>query len=261
MLRPDGLRAHLEQFHWDCSDIDIVNKDVEGEGPDAHDLLRGSIWDQIWTDMRAGEYQAILIGTPCETASKARTGPPGPRPLRTPDHLYGLPRDQLTEAEHKQVQEGTYFALQSAKTATLARTLGIPWAIENPDPANNPVSLFNLPEWRSLANLPEVDHVDFHQCPMGAETAKPTRILFWGLDLANLVGFCNHAKQWWTFTTHSGKQRSVFAPHPPLAGRRREDGNMATKAAAAYPAELNLRLAKAIAASDKPRRRASVATE
>ena len=89
----------------------------------------------------------------------------------------------------------------------------------------------------------------WHQCPMGAETAKPTRILHWGIDLSALAGRCNHPKQSWTFRTLSGKNKTVFAPHPPLADRRREDGSMATKAAAAYPAEMNRRIAEAIAAT------------
>ena len=130
--------------------------------------------------------------------------------------------------------------------------LGIPWAIENPDPNGNPVSLFNLPEWQDLARRPGVRSWDFHQCPMGAETAKPTRILSWGMDLSPLIGTCSHPKQWWTFRDHKNKRRSVWAAHPPLAGRRREDGSMATKAAAAYPAEMNGRLAAAVARARPP---------
>ena len=201
--------------------------------------------------MRAGEYQAIFMGTPCETASRARTGPPGPRPLRSPAHIYGLPRAQLTEAEHTQVRNGTYLALMSAATATLAMELGIPWGIENPDPEGNPVSLFNLPEWQALANAPGVKFIDFHQCPMGAETSKPTRILHWGCDLSHLAGRCNHPARWWEYTDHRGRPRRSWGPHPPLANRRREDGSMATRAAAAYPAEMNARLARGLAATSQ----------
>ena len=185
MLREDG-RAHLQHLGWDCSDIDLVNKDVPGESEEIHDLSRASIWDQVQADIRAGQYQAVFFGTPCETASKARTGPPGPRPLRSAEFIYGLPRDQLTPAEHDQVKLGTYFALQTAATATIATELGIPWAIENPDPTGNAVSLFNLPEWISLSRSPGVQQWDFHQCPMGSETAKPTRIISHSLSLIHI---------------------------------------------------------------------------
>ena len=245
-LRTDGVRAQLAQMGWDCSDFDIVNvgvfpDEVEGE----HDLSRDARWTQIIADLKAGEYAGVLAGTPCETASRARTGPPGPRPLRSPDHLYGLPRDQLTDAEYAQVRLGTYFALKTAEVMTLCLQLGIPWAIENPDPDGNPVSLFNLPEWRQLAAKPGVRAWDFHQCPMGAETAKPTRVLASGLDLTSLIGFCNHPPREWHYQDHRGRWRTSWGPHPPIKGRRREDGTMATKAAAAYPGEMNRRLATA----------------
>jgi len=73
MLRPDGLAAMLRTHGWDCSDIDIVNANIPGENAASHDLLRASVWDQIQVDTRQGQYQAIVMGTPCETASKART--------------------------------------------------------------------------------------------------------------------------------------------------------------------------------------------
>eukprot|EP00969_Alexandrium_andersonii_P018755 818732-Alexandrium_andersonii.AAC.1 len=36
------------------------------------------------------------MGTPCETYSRARVGPPGPRPLRSARHIYGLPKSELS---------------------------------------------------------------------------------------------------------------------------------------------------------------------
>ena len=251
-LRPDGVRAKLADIGWDCSDHDIVMAKELGEPTAVHDLSCDAVWEQIHSDMRKGEYEAVLMGTPCETASRARTGPPGPRPLRSPEHIYGLPRDQLTPEEFEQVRLGTYFALKTAETAVLATELRIPWAIENPDPSDNPVSLFHLPEWVDLARSPHVRTWDFHQCPMGAETAKPTRMLSWGIDLSNLLGSCTHAKRMWHYTDHAGKKVQKFAAHPPLAGRRREDGTMATKAAAAYPADMNFRLAAAVSKARCP---------
>ena len=38
MLREDEIRAKLATLGWDCSDIDIVNKDVPGEDATIHDL-------------------------------------------------------------------------------------------------------------------------------------------------------------------------------------------------------------------------------
>ena len=111
------------------------------------------------------------------------------------------------------------------------------------------MSLFNLPEWKQLAKTPGVNVTDFHQCPMGAETSKPTRIISKGLDLTSLLGTCSHPKKHWKYKDQGRQEQTVFARHPPLAGRLRDDGSMATKAAAAYPTEMNKRLAAAIAHS------------
>ena len=252
MDRPDGVAAHLFSLGWDTTDVDIVNVDIPGETTAAHDLASDSHWDQIHRDMKAGLYQGLGFGTPCETASRARTGPPGPRPLRSVQYIYGLPSSQLTSAELDQVRLGTFFALKTAATALLACQLLIPWFLENPDPAGNPVSLFNLPEWLELASTPGVQCVDFHQCPMGAETAKPTRMLYFLMDLGSLAGRCNHPTRKWTYTDHKSAVRTKWGPHPPLANRLREDGSMATKSAAAYPSEMNRRIARAIAATAPP---------
>ncbi len=228
--------------------MDVVNIESPADS-DTQDLLQDHLWERLLQDLQRGQYHAVAMGTPCETASRARTGPPGPRPLRSSQHIYGLPKSMLSESEHTQVKQGTYFALQSARTASAAHALGIPWLIENPDPHGNPVSLFNLPEWLQLADLPGVSHVDFHQCTLGAETAKPTRLLFGGLALSHFSARCDHPKKEWRYNNREGVPSSCFAPHPPLAGRRRSDGAYATKAAAAWPSRMNKAIATAIAAS------------
>ena len=247
MDRKDGLAAYLYAHGWHCTDIDVVNASIPGESKDKHDLCSIALWDQIRDDIAAGHYQCVGFGTPCETASRARRGPPGPRPLRSTEHIYGLPKSQLTQAESEQVRTGTFFALQSSQTAIHAIRHQVSWWLENPDPSGNPVSLYNLPEWQALASMPEVQHIDFHQCPMGSETAKPTRILFYRMDLSSLQGSCTHEPREWTFNDHAGRSKTTWGPHPPLAGRRREDGCMATKAAAAYPALMNQNIAQAMA--------------
>eukprot|EP00969_Alexandrium_andersonii_P325213 14369922-Alexandrium_andersonii.AAC.1 len=63
------------------------------------------------------------MGTPCETFSRARTGPPWPRPLRDSENLYGLPKDRLTPEEYEQVRLGAYFALRSIQLATTCASL------------------------------------------------------------------------------------------------------------------------------------------
>ena len=107
--------------------------------------------------------------------------------------------------------------------------------------------MFKLDEFVKLAALPGVWHVDFHQCRWSGETTKPTRVLYFGVDLSELELRCNHPPQWWDYWTPRWEKKWTFAPHPPLAGRVRDNGDFATKAAAAYPAPMNKACADKIA--------------
>ena len=79
--------------------------------------------------------------------------------------------------QHEQVRLGTFYALKTAEAATAAHSRGIPWAIENPEPWEGHISMWLLPGFMALASLPGVQTVNFDQCTIGAETAKPTRVL------------------------------------------------------------------------------------
>ena len=216
-------------------------------GPD-QDLASDATWSKIFHEIRSGTYDFVFLGTPCTTFSRARTGPPGPRPLRSVEFPYGFPKAQLKEREQKEVAQGTYFALQSLEACKICHQSSVGFGLESPKPTSGVVSIFTLPEGVEVARLPNVNYTEFDQCTLGAETAKPTRIMFWGIDLSGLQSVCNHPKQWWTYRDWSGRTRNSFSAHPPLAGRLRDSGEPATKAAAAYPVGLNLEIVKAVIA-------------
>ena len=197
--------------------------------------------------MEEGKVWGAFHGTPCTTFSAARNGPPGPRPLRDLKHPYGLPKTSLTIQEQQEVRLGSYFALKSAAFCKLMYEHNLPFGLENPRPRKGIVSMFDLSEFVSLAALRGVSTVDFDQCPYGAETAKPTRVIFSEVDLTVLFAQCNHEPREWTWKDWHGRTVTARRPHPPLAGRLRDSGEPATKAAAAYPSDLNLRLAEAFA--------------
>ena len=173
--RPDGFASFVQEKSGKCRDVDIVNKTATDTF--SHDLADDSLWLLLMDEFRKGIYNALFLGTPCTTFSAARTGPPGPRALRSPQHPYGLPKKELTIRENEEVRLGTYFALKSAEFCKMAVDTQRPFALENPKPKKGVVSLFDLPEMLAVAKMPGVRVVDFDQCPFGAETAKPTRIL------------------------------------------------------------------------------------
>ena len=213
---------------------------------EASDLVGDSLWVKILSDISSGVYDFVWIGTPCNTFSVARELPPGPRPLRSLDQIRGLPKHLLTPKEIIQLDQGNFFALKSAQAASLCLKSNVGFAVENPEPFSKSVSLFLLPEFVELASQPAVKSVDFDQCMFGAETKKPTRVLYAHADFSKLHRRCCHPSRWWEFQDFHGNWRRIHAPHPPLAGRRRESGDYATKQAAAYPGALNHAIVKTI---------------
>jgi len=238
----------LSTFGWDTVEVDVRNVAL-GDPVADMDLLNDSLWQLLLKDVAARRYAAVWLGTPCTTFSVAKG-----RPLRSLDAIYGLPRRSaadpsgLSQEEVLQVQQGTYFAQRSIEVLALALRLGIPAALENPSPWPGRVSIFLLPEMLRLLESAGVDYVDFHQCPMGAETAKPTRVVSVHCDMSSLVGWCDHRPQWWRYRTPARRWARCFRPHPPLKGRILDDGSWATAAAAAYPSEMYRRIAEAFVA-------------
>ena len=113
-------------------------------------------------------------------------GPPGPVALRTIDQIYGKHKSTLSISDNEALRLGNYFALKSAEMAKTCLSVGVGFGIENPEPWPNSPSLFLLPELITLSNNPLVHTLDFDQCTLGAETAKPTRILYSVIDLSHL---------------------------------------------------------------------------
>ena len=131
--RVDGLAAYLSKLRVPCVDLDIVIF-RQGEIKSSHDLSSDSLWETLRSELEGGRILALWFGTPCSTFSKARGHGPGPRPLRSVQHIYGLPRSELRESEHQQVREGTYFALKTCELAQAAHRLGVASASKTRSP-------------------------------------------------------------------------------------------------------------------------------
>ena len=80
--------------------------------------------------MRAGLVRAGHLGTPCNTFSRARDRPPGTPPLRSNDHVMGLPH--LAPHDLVKVQDGNLFMRFSVSIMLLAGSLNLAFTMENP---------------------------------------------------------------------------------------------------------------------------------
>ena len=204
--------------------------------------------DTAWTHYNSAlaTYSFVMIGVECKTLSRAGQNPGGPRPLRSKALPAGLPSHTLTQSEKDDLNTANYFITQCVRLAWRCLSLDIGFAIENPEPWDPEApSLWDLNNVAELCADTRVSIVDFDQCMWGSDSRKPTRIAYFKVDLSSLSRRCNHKPHWLNVTNYKGHTKKVWGPHPPLI-RQKQDGQFATKAAAAYPAHLNIQLAEQI---------------
>jgi len=173
---------------------------------------------------------------------------PGPPVLRTEEAPYGA-FGHLSEKDQQKVRDHNFLIERTSRFMELAYDLGIPGWIENPQPMGDHISGFDLFGFPQLMEKPEVKVRDFDQCRYGADSTKPTRLVFWGFTFRGVLNKrCNHRPQKWVYTDLSGRTRTVYQPHRPIQGRRDADGiTIGTKGASAYPSLMNRLLAEEIA--------------
>jgi len=229
--------------------VDIVNAELSNQ-----DIVDDIAWETWKAKLRAGAYYFLFCGTPCETFSHARQVQPGPPPLRSVEHPRGIPT--LSGKLKEQVRLGNLFVCRTAEACTIIHGVGGGFAIENPRRWGSEPSLFAMDEIVELARVSGAESVDLDQCCYGAVATKPTTLLFKGVNFADMARRCSHPPQKWTKPYGA----EYWAPHESLVGRRREDGQWATKALGAYPTEFNRELAQRITAA-APTLGAACATE
>ena len=225
--RKGDLADMLKELGWAVCSCDIKQ-------PIPTNLLDQATKAAVLEDVEMQVFDAVFLGTPCETYSALREIRPGPKPLRSESELMGV-SSGLNEAEKKQLMEGNLHTEFSADVMEKAHKSYTPFTVENPEPIN-PVSIFNTPRFKKIAQLRNVRNSDFDQCCVGCEAKKPTRLMKYRIEYTGLHGKrCMHEIQ--TFKDEEGKE--YRAAHERVAQRRRttSDGKSeyASKALGNYP--------------------------
>lgn len=193
-----------------------------------------------------GEYDAVFLGTPCETYSALREIQPGPRPLRSAEQLEGL-TEGLSDREKKQLKEGNAHTDFSGTVMQICHATMVPFIMENPEPIKE-VTIFKMKAILGVASLRGVSHADFDQCCFGCSATKPTRLMGYDVDLSHVNGKrCNHEVK----TFHDKEGKEYRAAHERVAQRKVQgpggQWEYASKSLGNYPAEFCEVIAKALA--------------
>ena len=246
--RPDGLAAFLARFGIDAVMIDA---DPENGGDASDDILSDEVYDRLMKNVKAGVFLAIVAAPPCSTFSISRfiDGPKGKGApvVRTRKHIRGIPK--VDPKHRRELVLANSIVARTAGLLAAAHEVGTQWIIENPadrgDPASHRIWLHDdhgplwiMPEIIALARVCSASSCTFPMCAFSSPWQKYTTLTF-------SAGF----EEW---LAPLNKLSCEHASHAEPAGGQNTNGEWQSARAAAYPADFNFYLARAIAALASP---------
>lgn len=156
----------------ECHSIDLVR------GED-HNILDDQLWPRLRKDIQDRKYNAVIITPPCNTHSRARHSTvKGPSPVRSRKYPYGYP--WLYGSSKRKVREANRFVEIMVEGFHEAVKVQAAYLGEHPEDlgvaasGQLPATIWSLPE---VMALPQACTGALFQCPFGAPTSKPTRLI------------------------------------------------------------------------------------
>ena len=258
--RTNGLSDRLTQFGW--ARIDQIDNDPDLGGGWDHDLLNDEKFTQLRQRCASGMYHGLIVGFPCSTFSISRFfdaggDDGGPPPVRNADNPDGLPLSSIPAAHHRELRMTNKLLDRTVELIIAARQSPARTTVIVENPADRSIvgsnqysrdmemhgSLFATSAFKKLrAAIPDSSMCTFAQCRfnssmgVGHPYQKYTTLWYTNdaahvLDQLNEPTFqCNHPEG-----THEKK-----------AGGRNASGGWESKASAAYPDGLNVRISMAL---------------
>ena len=183
------------------------------------DLTNPKVMSTLELWIKTGIVEALVMGTPCESMSRARRAPAWsrmPHQLRAKDHPAGLP--SLSAADNQKVEMGNLLSRRAARLAQLALSHNVLGLEENPSGS----FLWMLHGRPSRSADSRWHRQVFEQCMFGVKYRKRTRIDSWLFSLPALQHTCGSKR-----CTHSGDKHQVLTSF--------DGSGFCTSKAAAYP--------------------------
>ena len=163
------------------------------------DLSVPGFWDPLFSEIKAGSWDVLILSPPGSTFSRARSrhdGRNGPRPVRDHSYPWGFP--WLRNADRDRVSEANFFIKQCMQAAKLQNHAGQCWLLVHPEDLGltssglRPASIWQLPDVRSLVSEKGFSFA-LHLCHFGAAAPTPTRVA------GRLPAWNHFGVQWPTF--------------------------------------------------------------
>ena len=179
------------------------------------DLSEDHAWEVLRYICTTCDVVAVHLAPPCGTCSKARgipmpDGSPGPQPVRSAEHLLGLPA--LSEMDSLKVTAANRLYERMGNFILWLDEKQIAWVIENPTNS----FLWELPYFGYA-----VDHGLFahcHACAFGGLRPKKTSFLSNRSDISLMQLFCEdvepHHHEPWGYSPQSGFATAMEAQYP-----------------------------------------------
>ena len=183
--------SKTQGFHLTMREVDIERSSVD-------DLTDVSLWDELFSQVKSGHWDVVILSPPCNTWSRARYQwklHPGPKPLRSLSSPWGFP--WLDEKSNEKVKEANMLVTNSIKLAKEMAEVGGYFLIEHPEDLGlvaeeSPASIWQLDEMRQLQVEAKATTWAIFQCSFNAGSPKPTRFLS-NLKKCSTLEICNVA--------------------------------------------------------------------
>lgn len=179
------------------------------------DLSANHAWEVLEYIIITCDIIAAHAGPPCGTCSQARgiplpDGSPGPQPLRSAEHLLGLPH--LEGADLEKVRNANLLYERLGNFIKFLDKHNIPWIIENPTNS----FLWDLPFFEYAVQHGTFAHC--HACAFGSDRMKKTSFLSNKEEILVMNKFCDdvapHEHKEWGYNAATGFATAQEAQYP-----------------------------------------------
>ena len=179
------------------------------------DLSEAHAWEVLEYIVDTCDVAAVHLAPPCGTCSKARgipmpDGSPGPQPLRTAEHLLGVP--DMTPLDRIKVNAANMLYERMGKFIEWLDSKGVAWVLENPT---------NSFLWELGYFSYAVQHGYFahcHACAYGSSRPKKTSFLSNRSGIHMMQKFCGdvepHEHAPWGISADGGFATALEAQYP-----------------------------------------------